>query len=1708
MSKPGKKQSNPFSTGGGGSTFESRVQAAFTVLMLTGRIAPCLDPWPITKIKLQGRYAGFSTDDLIVFTKQPQAEREAKLMAQIKHRVSITEGDETFAEVVQAAWTDFNGQGFDTETDAFALITGPLSATDIDNVRPVLEWARFSEDENEFLDKVGTAHFSSDAKRAKLKAFRAHLANANGGTPVSDRQLWEFLKTFHLLSYDLDTETGATASLLQSLIAQYSTVGASLLWSRIISAVQSADYNAGTIDPGNLPEDIRAAFDTSGEADWASDIRKLEDHGSYIIDNIKTTIGGIHIELPDPFAELLEKSETSSFVYVSGERGSGKSSLIRQFADSLQGRAPVFCLRTEDLDRAHLDNVFSSIGLTSSLRDIEAGFALMPRKYLLIESVEKLLELQNTNAFIDLLRFCKRHQGWRIIATGRDYALQNIIFNFLQPSGTDYSTLTLSGFNEEQVRSLYERLPSLETMARNPSLRPLLATPFFADLAYRVTETGTQFSVEEGEREFREAVWRVVIAKEQSRTQGMPLKRKRTFIDIAVKRAKQMVYAVAETEFDEDALLNLEGDNLVRRQPAAGLVSPAHDVLEDWALEQYIDDAYRATPDDVRTFLDEVGHEPAVNRAFRLWLHRKLRDGGSVNDLVIAVLSDHEIQNYWQDETIAAVLLGSDPYGFLSMLTEQLFRNSSELLKRFCFVLRVACKTIDSTLTKQLSGGGEPARAEHMILEPYGQGWDAIIRFFFEDRARVSEDLVPHVVAVLTDWTWLVYGRSDLPEPAREAGLLALHILDYFKDSYRDEGTRKDVLKVIFATAPAVTEELDALLRTDVFNTREEGRRLPYVQELCEMALGGVETVSLCRYMPDTVVNLALHEWFIDESEENIRRYWYGSHKELAECFGLHEHKYQYFPASGRRGPFAYLLQFHPRKGLDFILKLLNRAAEAYANSDLDSPERYSERPVQSSTDGTEQIEIRLADGTLVNQYCSERLWLGYRGHSVIPYLLQSALMALENWLISLAEHSESQENLARVFDYVLRNSNSVMPTAVLASVATGFPNKVGKSAFPLLRVPALYGLDMARIVHEHGASQFNWFGFGLRRDPLADLCAAERREADLRSWRQEHLETLIVRFQFSDLRNEALATLDDLRANAPQDQSWRFRFHRIDSRTWRAVEDRENNRILFEPKDLEPDLEEAQQETQEQTNLINRFTTLHLWSAQTLERKPLDRQYYPTWNEALSEAKALWEALNTGVVPDLARMHYGSIVKAATVLLRDHSSELTEADVSWCAELIAQTVTAFADSDNTLEVVDQTDHLGAAAAASVFPILFDFATTEADRQSLKGLIAVALTHVNEKVRIEAANGIREHLWNRDQEFARKCVTGSVDYARFERDIRERKRRLSYLQGEARQTESAALDKLKHDFRERFAQGTLSTDVDTITFGSHSPQHILLPYLMIPDGSADPIHISLWSRMLALLFKLEQPAHKDSPDEELEEDIHYAFPSNVAARFADYMLGFSESDIEIFVHQLREGCDVSPAFIDYLLLSIAVSTEKTQDKERYWMIWGKLSEKVQNIAIEIATGDSQTSQAYGKRKLIRGMLAADIEWQKVDYETQDIALGKTQILEFAANAGKNPDVFEALTSLMYHFPSIFSEPGLRILSRHQSEIGGTSLLTGVNTKYYLERSIQRYLRLDETGPLPREMHQACRVLLNALVESGSSGAYFLREHLIRSRRML
>ena len=261
----GKQLSNPFSTGSGGARFEANIQATFVTLMLSGGYAPCVPSWPIVEIKLQGAVAGYGTDDLIVYVENPASKDRRRLLGQVKNSISITVKSKLFGEVIQAAWKDFNNPDVFTKgKDVISLITGPINATDTDGVNGLLEQARHTRDAEEFLTQVSRANFCSDTVRAKLEAFSTQLKAANGGNDIDNKDVYEFLKHFHLLGYDLAKKGSVVSSLLQSHIAQFNKDIPDKIWYQILHEVQDFNQHSGTITVDTLSEDLVEHFREPG----------------------------------------------------------------------------------------------------------------------------------------------------------------------------------------------------------------------------------------------------------------------------------------------------------------------------------------------------------------------------------------------------------------------------------------------------------------------------------------------------------------------------------------------------------------------------------------------------------------------------------------------------------------------------------------------------------------------------------------------------------------------------------------------------------------------------------------------------------------------------------------------------------------------------------------------------------------------------------------------------------------------------------------------------------------------------------------------------------------------------------------------------------------------------------------------------------------------------------------------------------------------------------------------------------------------------------------------------------------------------------------------------------------------------------------------------------------------------------------------------
>ncbi|WP_228200090.1 P-loop NTPase family protein [Acinetobacter baumannii] len=1685
-----KKQSNPFSTGGGGVNFETRIQASFAIALLTQSCVPCLSQTMRAKeLKFQNKYDGSNTDDFVLVASD-KAGNLSKLYAQIKHEITISESlgsdakNSTFSEVMNSAWKDFKSETFDKNNDSIALITGPISKLDIANTLPVLEWAKYSSSASDFIKKTNTKGFTSESKLKKLKILRTQLAYANGGQEISDEELWEFLRIFYLVSFDLDTKHSVVANLLCSLIQSYSNESPSLVLSKVITCVQDFNQNAGTLTIENAPEEVRELFQVKSAVNFEDDFLKLQERARYIYRGISNTIQGFHVSRDSELAKISEAFNESNFVFVTGVRGAGKSGIVKDFISSKGKDVPVFYLRTEDLDRSHLNDVFSSIGMNSNLSQIEGYFSLLPQKILVIESIEKVLELDHQDAFIDLLQFIRRQVGWTIIATGRDYAFQQLSFNFLQPNEIKFSSVNIDGFSEEQVQQVCQHIPELKPLISNDALIDIFRIPFFIDIAVRAIGNGAQFQTGDTENDFRKTVWSSVIANHQDRKSGMQIKRRKTFIEIATQRAKKMVFGISADPFDPEVISKLEEDNLIYRDQTNSTISLPHDVLEDWALEEFIEEQYKHNLDNLNRFLSTIGSEPAISRAFRLWLYRRLQFDESTYDFVEDILNTEDIESFWKDETIAAILQHDNPELFLQLMKDNLIKDDCALLIRFCFILRITCQKPNSSFTNLLILDKKSGLLQTLFLIPYGNGWGALFDFIYKARLELCKSIQHHIIELIDEWSTVININNDFPKEARIVGLLALWLLEPLKANYQNTDNRKKILGVLLKVSSTIETEFNHLMTQDVFVSKVHPRRLSYVDQLTSLALTGIHVPMLCKHLPEFVMKLAMHEWVLEQRKEDARYRYVTISGE--EQFGL-EANHDFFAPSGAKGPFAYLLKYHPRKGLDFIINLCNFSTEKYKEFNLKSGSKiYSETLV-------------LNDGTTVDQFVNKEFWSGYRGHSSIPYVLQCALMALENWLVDYINNIGEEHEVDWIYNYLLKNSNSVLITSVLTSIAVGFPNKVRKAAFPILNNGEFYLIDISRYVHEMGENTPHWFGYD--RSPMTEIYIEERRQAALRPWRKETLETLLTKLQFSDLREDVLPIVESLKKQAAisNDRPFRYLANRIDTREWQAVEDNENNRILFQNvSELPEDLKQHQEEFNKNHTFDSSIIGLHLWARELFEKKQFKQEYFASYKDALEAAKQLLLDLQANKVSDYLQLAVEAIKTVAAVCIRDSTNSLAVIDIEWCFKIIVDSVLEAAETPEIPFRYNEI-HFGNGACAFILPKLFELELAPERLSYLKFGLATALTHANHNISALTASGVRNYLWSIDSKLAANCLNGVIEYAKF-RIQEQESSRFYYLKGyDLEVAQNKWKLKLKQ-FRQQLIEGAFSFSINEITLESHATWLLHLPMLMVPLNPEDSKQIDLILKLVNFIFDSEYNAYSRN-----EEKINHEIIRQIQVCFIEQVIYSKKNNFEPFKELIISGCLKAPNFINLVKLSFDVAAEKEGDFDAIWTLWKIIEPELHKIALNDVNEQYRTLQG-DLNKLLCSELYANTPWQGHESERKCMERGAEYLLAFAGQSANNSHVFMALSSLIYNFYDLFFEKGIQILADKFTN-NSKLIAKQVNTSFYLEMSIGRYLQVENRGMLSHKMYRICLVLLTGLVETGSARAYYLREHLVRSRKI-
>lgn len=1048
-----------FQKGGGGTNFEQNVQTAFLVTMLIGGDVPCVPSSTISEIALQVTNLGFETDDLMVVAKS--VNEEHRLLIQIKHEIAFTLKSALWREVLTAFWKDFNNTSFNKRKDKLIVVCGGLTKNDRNHLKTLFNWANTHSCASDFLSEVNRIK----AKREQLDVFRTILKEANNNTELADEVLWEFVKCVDVLEYDFLNEGSVCKTNFLNLIKlcknDLSALNEEDVWNSIYSYVSCLNPNGGSVTLESIKEqDFYRHFDLTQISPYSAAVKKLQNDSQAILKPIKTTIGfgdkEIHFQRTELMEIMSDAINHSQITIVIGKPGVGKTAAVKDLLKKDFPNASVFVFRADQFSVPALANVFSSIGVNESIDDIFSCVSLIPEKIVFIDSLEKLLESDPECAFSQFLTIIKNCPDVRVIMASRKYALDLLSLKF-DISCASQQIIEIPQLDENELLTVSQNYPNLNPLLENEKIKQLLQCPKYLDFALRAFNKAKNDLSNLSVSGFKDLLWNALVVDAQNTKDGLPIKREKAFMNIAVKRAKEMkLFTKPDDSIDADALVCLENDEIVFQENTNRRYSPTHDILEDWALERYVSDKYEECSNPEDLFVN-LGNEPAIRRAFRLWVEDYLIDNNDkLVELIKTLLSDSKIDRYWADELLISVFRSDNCAYFFEAFEKDLLLNYRTFLNKCLHIIKTCCKEIVVV-------------GDNTFLIPIGDGWKSALSFI-RNHVEQLDEIRLSIISFMVDWynkLMLKYDKTDLDEQSAAKSIVLYCIGEIEKGSLvldNNDFYENSLISILFDLAPISKEEIKSLIGRCYNKTikNKSWQVRPFYDKVKERILSGIGNFHLVKELPELVIEVAWKEWKYIPKEEDIpddQRLVFPHQLHDDECWGINTN-HSFFPSGIYKTPFYTLLKCHPKRSLEFIVEFVNHAVDFYVN--VPDNQCYYKHQIS-------KVNVVLDDKTIESKYACAELWMAFRGFSVTSNLLVSLLMSLEKYVLEIARINSESSRIAlnRIFDFVIRNSNNIAPLAVLSSVTMAYPKEVGVAMLPLFTVKEFYNWDLSRALHE-----------------------------------------------------------------------------------------------------------------------------------------------------------------------------------------------------------------------------------------------------------------------------------------------------------------------------------------------------------------------------------------------------------------------------------------------------------------------------------------------------------------------------------------------------------------------------------------------------------------------------------------------------------------
>lgn len=1407
-------------------------------------------------------------------------------------------------------------------------------------------------------------------------------------------------------------------------------------------------------------------------------IEEQEKHTKNLLKPIKTTFNFKNKEFEADRSDVIEKLKNtkSQVIILSGGAGVGKTAVIKNYYKQEKEKIPFYVFKAIEFGNLrNLNDFFKDFNFKEFIKAHEDD----KEKIVVVDSAEKLLDIDNTEPFKEFLQVILESE-WKIIFTTRDNYVDVLNTELSEIYGILLENINIQNLSDKELVELSETYNF--NLPTDQKLFELIRNPFYLNeyLKHYKKEETLDYSG------FKNKLWNLIISK-------LKPNREQCFLKIAFERANNGSFFI-NPDCETSILDELFNDGILGYESPYGYFI-THDIYEEWALEKIIEREFlRKT--SVEDFLKLIGESLPIRRSLRNWLSEKLLLNDKNIKRFIEDAINSNIEDFWKDEIFISVLLSDYSDSFFEIFKHGLLRNKQALLKKITFLLRLACKEVDSDFLRQLGLKSlNIFSLKYMLTKPKGKGWASLIKFAFENIEVIGIENINFILPVIHDWnTKFKQGKTT-----RYASLIALKYYQWIiKENiyFHDNKAKGKLLQTILYGTSEIKNELKEIFE-EILKNKWKYHRDPYYDLVKTILIPKMENgfagLEVAKVLPEYVFKLADLFWIYTPKDEDLFHHY---SIEAKQYFGLEEAHLDYFPASAYQTPIYWLIQYSLKETVDFILEFTNKSVKHCAKSGFDP--------------SVKKVKIYFDDGTTKEQYISHCLWNMYRGTSspVSPCLLQSIHMALEKYFLELGKHVDSK-TLESWLIYLLKNSESASISAVVASIVLAYPDKIFNVAKILFKTKEFILLDKTRLVSEFDVKSLYSVGYGLNyhhkiyQDERIKTCDDKHRK-----WSLEELFLYYQTFRSEEIseeeakkrQHELWKILDDYYSQLPDkdketeaDKTWKLFLARMDRRKMKVTTEQVDKEIAiqFEPE-LEPELKEYSEKSLAKSKEFIKYSPLKLWASYKIkndEKYKEYKQYEENPKKALKEVKELINELNENRSQEFYLFNHSIPAEVCSVLLKYYMNILLDKEKEFCKDIILYFSSLSLRADYQYQISD-----GVESAISVLPILFKEFPNE--RKNIKTILLLTLFdphHIGMYAEFAdfPTRAIKE-LFSISFEDVQSLLLGYLYLKPKYESLREKIRKENYTKGIYQVREHELIELFIKEYEsdlEKIVNNEITYEnLDEI---ENLDLYILKrAFQLISEGTEDKVQKEIAKRIINAF------APKILSDNR-EDRIDYKVKHGFLRKYAYFVLNLPQDEINDYLQPFIDNFNASETIAD-LFKEFIYAEDILNTYDKFWIVWESFKEKVFEIC-------KKGERYWYIDKIIKSYLFATVLWNENVKEWHTLKSGNKMFFqEVSQKIGYCPSALYALAKLLNGIGTSYIDDGIIWISniiKDNKDILNQKLET--DTIYYLESLVRRFIYNNrEKIKRTKELKKNVLTILDFLVKKGSVVGYMLRESII------